>query len=71
MASGTGDTMDEAIRHWASQRFAERHRVTETDPSEDVEGDHRVTVTLVRTGEDRAFTVAAKRVGGDWVVRDV
>ncbi|WP_254536124.1 hypothetical protein [Halomarina litorea] len=71
MASGTGDTIDEAIRNWASQRFAERHQVTATDPDEATEGERRVTVKLVRTDEQHEFTVAAKQVSGDWVVRDV
>ena len=70
MASGTGETVEEAVRQWASQRFAERHSVEGIDPGGQTEGDHEVSVELVRTGETERFTLAVTESSGNWVARD-
>ncbi|MFC5969770.1 hypothetical protein ACFPYI_00355 [Halomarina salina] len=70
MASGTGETVEEAVQQWASQRFAERHSVGGIDPGGPNEGDHEVSVKLVRTGETEQFTLTVTESAGNWVARD-
>ncbi|MWG33592.1 hypothetical protein [Halomarina oriensis] len=70
MASGTGETVEEAVGQWASRRFAERHSVESIDPGGPTEGDHEVSVKLVRTGETERFTLVVGESADNWVVRD-
>jgi hypothetical protein len=70
MATGTGETVEEAVRQWATRRYAERHSVESVDPGGPAEGDHEVAVTLVRTGETERHTLAVTQSAGNWVARD-
>ena len=70
MATGTGETVEEAVRQWASQRFAERHSLEGIDPGGPTAGDHEVAVKLVRTGEIERFTLAVTESAGNWVARE-